>query len=94
MNRVILSKSVKCVFGFTEKFFHVAHDDMNHIPMKGLGLKFLGIHLVPTKGVYMYYSIVTDIWILMAMFYMLYTRLDQRGRCPPSLLALKLFEIV
>ena len=31
------SEDVKCIFGFTDKFFFVACDDWNHIPMEGLG---------------------------------------------------------
>ena len=38
-------EGVECVFGFINKYFHVAHDNLDHLPMKGLGLKPLRIYL-------------------------------------------------
>ena len=53
MNYVTFSEGVKCVLGFTDKFFRVSHDDLNHVLMEGLGSKPLRIHLEFTKDVYM-----------------------------------------
>ena len=45
MNRATFTEGVKCVLGFNDKCFSVARDDLDHIPMKGLGSKPLIIHL-------------------------------------------------
>ena len=38
LNQTTVSKGMKCVFGFSEKCFRVAHNDLDHVLMKGLGL--------------------------------------------------------
>ena len=72
LNRATFPRSVKCIFGFTEKFFHLARDDLNHVPMEGLGLKPLRIHLGYTKGVYIQAGLLIDARITITLFYMLY----------------------
>ena len=37
LNQVTYPEGVKCVFGFNEKCFHVACNDLNHVPLEGLG---------------------------------------------------------
>ena len=44
MNRAMFSEGVDRVFGFTKICFRVARDDLDHVPMKVLGLKPLRIH--------------------------------------------------
>ena len=39
LNHVTFYEGVECVFGFIDKFFHVARDDLNHVPTEGLRLK-------------------------------------------------------
>ena len=39
------TKGMECVFIFSDKCFRVARDDLDHVPMKGLGLKPLIIRL-------------------------------------------------
>ena len=51
LNGAIFSEGVNFIFGFTEKFFHVALNDLNHISMEELVYKPLIIHLEYTKGV-------------------------------------------
>ena len=51
LNRVNFSEGVERVFGFTKKCFSVACDDLDHVPMKGLGLKPLRIHLEFAKNI-------------------------------------------
>ena len=72
MNHATFSEGVKCVFSSTEKLFYVASDDLNHVPMEGLGLKPLRIHLGYTKGVYIQSGLLIDARITITLFYMLY----------------------
>ena len=51
LNRVNFSEGVNFVFRFTEKFLRVAHCDLNHVLMEGLGSKSLIIHLESAKYV-------------------------------------------
>ena len=51
LNRTTFSEGVECVFGFTDKCFRVALDDLDHVPMKGLGSKYLRNHLVFVKEI-------------------------------------------
>ena len=51
MNRTNFLEGVKCILGLTKKFFGVDYDDLNNIPVEGLGPKPLIIHLGYTKGV-------------------------------------------
>ena len=37
LNRVTFSEGVRFVFGFNDKCFYVAQDDLNHVPMEVLG---------------------------------------------------------
>ena len=37
LNCATFSKGVEFVFGFTKKCFRVARDDLNNVPMEGLG---------------------------------------------------------
>ena len=37
-------EGVEYFFGFTKTIFRVAHDNLNHVPMEGLGSKPLRIH--------------------------------------------------
>ena len=49
LNHVTFSEVVECVFGFTGKFFCVAHNDLDHVPMEDLVSKPLRIHLESAK---------------------------------------------
>ena len=51
LNNANFSKVVECVFGFTDKCLRVAHYDLEHVPMKGLGSKPLRIHLGSIKDI-------------------------------------------
>ena len=51
LNYANFSEGVDFVFGFTNKCFCVALDDLNHIPMEGLGSKPLRIHLESAKNI-------------------------------------------
>ena len=68
LNHVTFSRGVKCVFVFTKKFFCVARDDLNHVPMEVLGSKPLIIHLEYNKYVYMYTRIVIYDKVMMTLF--------------------------
>ena len=94
MNYATFSKGVKFVFVFTKKCFCVARDDLNNVPMEGLGSKSLRIHLESTKDVYMYTSLVIDYKVTMPLFYIVYDVQAQRRKGCPSLLALLLFEMI
>ena len=45
LNRATFSKGVECVFRFTDKCSQVARNDLDHVPMKGLGSKPLRTRL-------------------------------------------------
>ena len=51
LKRATFLESVECVFRFTEKWFRVARDGLNHVPMEGLELKPLIIHLESVKDI-------------------------------------------
>ena len=51
LNCVTFSEGVKCVLGFTDKYFCVSRDELNHVPMGGLGSKPPRIHLESIKDV-------------------------------------------
>ena len=53
MNHATFCEGMECVFRFTEKCFHVARDELNRVPMEGLGSKPLRIHLESNKDVWM-----------------------------------------
>ena len=51
MNCAVFSEGVEYDFGFTNKCFGVACGDLDHVPMKGLRSKTLGIHLGFSKEI-------------------------------------------
>ena len=94
LNTATFSKGVKCVFGFSGKCFCVSRNDLNRIPMEGLGLKPLIIHSLSNKDVQIQTSIVIDNKVLLDLFQIFYDLQAQRGKCSPSLIALLLFDII
>ena len=51
LNHTNLSKGVKCIFVFTKKLLRVSLNNLNHVPMGGLGSKLVRIRLGSTKDV-------------------------------------------
>ena len=45
LNPMTFSEGVECVLGFINKCFRLARNDLNHVPIEGLVLKPLRIHL-------------------------------------------------
>ena len=78
LNHTTFSESVMFVFGFIKKCFCVACNDANHVPMEGLGLKPLRIHLESANGVYMWISLLMDDKFLLVLFYIVYNVQYQR----------------
>ena len=56
MDRVTFTKSVTCIFGFTEQFLCVARDDLNHILVEGFGSKPLKSTWNILRGMGVYHS--------------------------------------
>ena len=51
LNQTTFSEGVECVSVFTKKCFCVARGDLNQVPMEGLGLKPIRIHLDSAKDI-------------------------------------------
>ena len=93
LNRTTFSEVVECVFGFTEKCFRVARNDLNNVQMKGLGSKPLRIHLEFAKAIYMYIRLMIEKNVVLMIFYIVYDAKYVKGKSPTSMLALLLFGI-
>ena len=68
LNRATFSEGVECVFGFTEKCFSIACDDLNHVPIEGLGLKPLRVHLEYANDIYIQKSVLIDENFVLTLF--------------------------
>ena len=53
LSRTNVSEGMKFVFGFTNKCFRVARDDLNNVPMEGLELKPMKINFQSANNIYM-----------------------------------------
>ena len=92
LNRANFSEGVECVFGFTEKCFCVARDDLDNVLMKGLGSKTLRIQWVFAKEIYIYIqNLIIDKDVALTLFYIVYY--DQSGREKPPLLCSRYYYL-